>query len=450
MASIKVDFAKNIGKVKPMHATNNGPACKSSNPNSWSNGSNMTEFREAGIPYARTHDASYYYRYGMEHTVDVHAIFGNFDCDPYDPESYDFTCTDNYLETIEAAGAETFYRLGSRIEHEIKKYGTLVPKDFKKWAVICEHIIRHYTEGWANGYHMNITYWEIWNEPDLDADDAADKRTWGGTQAEFFEFYNVAATHLKECFPHLKIGGPAIAGNLDWADAFLSQLKAPLDFFSWHIYAHTVEKVLSKVERVRALLEKYGYTETESILNEWNYVLGWQGDDIKYSHFVQRKEKGASFTLATMLACQKAPVDMLMYYDARPDTGWNGMFDLGKMGKITLTGYYPFPMFNTLYRLGNSVEALSDENNVYVGAAMNGEQAAVVLTHFVDEESEAKDVSIELSGFGGESGTELEIYLLDDAHDLERIQTVVFFGDRFVFKKDVPNYTSYLFKLKRI
>ena len=87
-----------------MHATNNGPACKSSDPNSWGNDSNMTEFREAGIPFARTHDSSYYYRYGLEHTVDVHAIFSNFDCDPYDPEAYDFTCTDNYLETIEAAG----------------------------------------------------------------------------------------------------------------------------------------------------------------------------------------------------------------------------------------------------------------------------------------------------------------------------------------------------------
>ena len=48
---------------------------------------------------------------------------------------------------IEAAGTKVFYRLSHRIEHEVKKYGTLPPKDFKKWAVICEHIIRHYTEG---------------------------------------------------------------------------------------------------------------------------------------------------------------------------------------------------------------------------------------------------------------------------------------------------------------
>ena len=452
MASIKVDFSKNMGKVKPMHATNNGPAVemkylKEGRLHPFNN--NLYEFKEAGIPYARTHDSSFYHRYGQEHTVDVYYIFPNFDADPYDPKNYDFECTDQYLLGCELAGTEVFYRLGQRIEHEVKKYGIHPPKDFQKWAVICEHIIRHYTEGWANGFKMKMEYWEIWNEPDLHWNNGHVSPTWSGTKEQFFEFYHVAATHLKNCFPNLKIGGPALAGDLEWAEDFLAHLKAPLDFFSWHCYSHSVEKMVAKSQKVRELLDKYGFEKAESILNEWNYVLGWHGDDIVYSHEQRRKIKGASFSLAAMCACQNSSIDMLMYYDARPNEFWNGMFDDMVIGRV-LKGYYPFPMFNTLYRLGNSVEALSDENTVYVGAAMNGERAAVVLTHFVDEESEAKDVSIELSGFGGESGTELEIYLLDDAHDLERIQTVVFFGDRFVFKKDVPNYTSYLFKLKRI
>ena len=75
--------------------------------------------------------------------------------------------------------------------------------------------------------HRDMQYWEIWNEPDLDNDTATNKRTWGGTKAQFFEFYHVSANHLKQCFPHLKIGGPAIAGRLDWAEDFLAQLKAP-------------------------------------------------------------------------------------------------------------------------------------------------------------------------------------------------------------------------------
>lgn len=452
MAQIKIDFTKNAGAVKPMHAANNGPSAKSSNPASWDTGSNMKEFQAAGIPYARTHDASFYPRYGGEHTVDVHAIFPNFDADPTDPASYDFTCTDNYLKTIEASGCKTFYRLGSKIEHEVKKYGTLVPKDFKKWAVICEHIIRHYTEGWADGYRMDIEYWEIWNEPDLDPDDAKDKRCWGGTREEFFAFYDVAAKHLKAAFPHLKIGGPAICGKMDWAEAFLAQLKAPLDFFSWHIYAHEVEKISEKTKRVRALLDKYGYTKTESILNEWNYVLDWHGEEIKYSHIVKRNEKGAAFTLGTMCECQSVgALDMLMYYDARPSI-WCGIFDLGKLGSPVTTSYYAFPMFNTLYRLGTSVASEKHGANCYASAAKNadGSEAAVVFTHYNDDDSaKAQDITVDLSGFGGDGGTVLEIYLLDDAHPLEKVNELTYFGDRFVWKTSVPNFASYLFKMRK-
>ena len=209
-----VDFTKVLGKVKPMHAVNNGPVYKFAEDQRITN---MDAWKAAGIPYARTHDASINYTYGGEHTVDVNNIFTDFDADPYDPASYDFAITDEYLRVIDFAGTKTYYRLGSKIEHWCKKYNTLPPKDFNKWAVICEHIIRHYTEGWADGFKYDIEYWEIWNEPDLDADDSQNKRTWGGTRAEYFDLYEIASKHLKSCFPHLKIGGPALAGWEEWA-----------------------------------------------------------------------------------------------------------------------------------------------------------------------------------------------------------------------------------------
>lgn len=185
METIKVDFSKTTGTVKPMNAVNNGPVYKFTIDQRITN---IDAFREAAIPYARTHDASIYYSYGGEHTVDVHAIFPDFDKDPTDPSSYDFTLTDEYLKVMIYAGVKPFYRLGSKIEHWPKKYGTLPPKDFHKWAVICEHIIRHYTEGWANGFKYDIEYWEIWNEPDGAPDDAdiVDKKCWGGTMTNGF------------------------------------------------------------------------------------------------------------------------------------------------------------------------------------------------------------------------------------------------------------------------
>ena len=152
------------GKIKPMNAVNNGPVYTD---NDDQNLTNLPDFREANIPFARTHDSSICYDYGGEHTVDIHNIFTDFDADPYSPESYDFTLTDIYLGTIMRAGAKVFYRLGSKIEHWPKHYGVMPPKDYEKWAVVCEHIIMHMNEGWANGFHMGIEYWEIWNEPDL-------------------------------------------------------------------------------------------------------------------------------------------------------------------------------------------------------------------------------------------------------------------------------------------
>lgn len=182
MEQITVDFSKVTGKIKPMHSVNNGPVYKFAEDQRITN---IEAYRAAGIPYARTHDASFYATYGGEHIVDINMIFTDFDRDPTDPDAYDFVLTDEYMRVIEAGGAKPFYRLGSKIEHWKKKYNTLPPKDFYKWAVVCEHIIRHYNEGWANGFYMNIEYWEIWNEPDLDPDDAIHKRCWGGREISF-------------------------------------------------------------------------------------------------------------------------------------------------------------------------------------------------------------------------------------------------------------------------
>ncbi len=445
MNQITVNFAKTKGAIKPMHAVNNGPVYKFAEDQRITN---IDSFRDAGIPYARTHDASFNSTYGGEHTVDIHAIFPDFDKDPYDPESYDFELTDEYLKVIDFAGVEVFYRLGSKIEHWSKKYGTLPPKDFKKWAVICEHIIRHYTEGWADGFHYNIQYWEIWNEPDLDPDDSTHKRTWGGTKAQFFELYHIAATHLKACFPHLKIGGPALASKTDWAEDFLKQLKAPLDFFSWHAYAREPQDMQGRVQRFRALLDKYGYTETESILNEWNYVKGWEGEKWIYTLRREKDIKGAAFIASVMTICQKSPLDMLMYYDARP-CGMNGMFNTDLVCDV-LKGYYPFKMFNTLYKLGQEVETTDDEH-LYACAATDGEVGAVMLTHYCDDDEAApREVKIDFSGFKHENGVKLTWYILDNEHDLTLMKEELFGGDTFSSYVKMPLFTSLLIKIEKL
>ena len=445
MSTIKVDFSIQTGKVKPMHAVNNGPVYKFAVDQRITN---IDYFISAGIPYARNHDAAFFSTYGGEHTVDVHNIFKNFDADPYDPASYWFAATDEYIKVCEHAGVRTFYRLGSKIEHGVQKFGTLPPKDFKKWAIICEHIIRHYTEGWANGFHYDIEYWEIWNEPDLSEDESDHKPCWGGTKTEFFELYKTAATHLKKCFPHLKIGGPAVANRKGWSEDFLASLDgAPLDFFSWHRYAYNPRKIEALIRKYRELLDSNGFTETESILNEWNYVKGWTGDAWLYSLKTEKSLKGASFITSVMCIGQREDVDMLMYYDARP-CGMNGMFSTDFVCE-RLKGYYPFYMFGQLYKLDSAVLTEMDDENLYAVAAKSDTEAAVMFTRYNDEDIPNDTVKVDFCGFG-DNGTEVEVFILNEEHDLNTCFKATYYGEKFSVELSVPNYTSYLIKMKNL
>ena len=420
MSNISVDFSKEIGKIKIMHAVNNGPHVAGTDQKR----GNQDSYKAAGIPYARVHDASFHATYGGNHTIDVNFIFTDFDKDVNDPASYDFACTDRYIKQMIDYGAKPFYRLGSRIEHEIKKYNTHVPKDFKKWAEICEHIIMHYTEGWADGFFYDIEYWEIWNEPDLDSDDSKNKRCWQGTEEQFAEFYTVAATHLKNRFPHLKIGGPSSCGDESWMERFLARIQKahpPIDFFSWHWYWTEPHDMSLKGTRVRKILDKYGYGKAESILNEWNYVRGWV-EEFVYSIEQIIGMKGAAFAAACMCAGQNNPdIDMLMYYDARP-CAFNGLWSMYTLRP--LKGYYPFLIYSKLYELKNQVYSSSNSDDVYVVSARDGEKARMLVCYYAENDNKGADVvKIDVSGFDMAGA---KIYLVDEHNTMSEVLTAQF------------------------
>lgn len=353
-ARVTVDPAVVVGPIKPMHGVNDaeppGSALGDQKRGSWQ------AFQTLKIPFIRTHDAASMFECGGAHMGDVTAMFPDFEADENDPANYDFALTDWVLSHWRTSGAEIFFRLGQTIEHWPKKYGTRKPADFAKWARICEHVILHYNEGWADGHRWNIRYWEIWNEPDLDEDDSKNKRCWGGTKAEFFEFYRVAATHLKSRFPNLRIGGPALAFREQWGCEFIAycrDVKAPLDFFSWHGYISRREDLPNRARVFREALDGAGFTAAESICDEWNYVTDWS------SGFLRSVEqlkgiKGAALVMSTMNACQSAPVDSLMYYDTRSDSAFNGVFDSTTWNP--LKGYWAFYAWRRLYEYGTQVK----------------------------------------------------------------------------------------------
>ena len=379
---VSVDPSAVQGPVKPMNAANNGPTDMT-----------MDSYKALRIPFARTHDTSRGVDYGG-HCIDINQVFPDWNANVHSPKSYDFTNSDVVLLNMLKAGTKPFYRLGQSIEHQKKKYGIYPPKDYKKWAKICEHIIRHYNEGWADGFEMDIEYWEIWNEPDLDQTNdrwKTDPRTWAGTMEQFNELYAVTAKHLKKRFPKLKIGGPAFADPRKYGPGFLDYVKmknAPLDFFSHHMYHRKPERIAEDARIIRDILDAKGFEKTESILDEWNYNRSWDEPD-QYSRRMRPTLKGAAFTGAVMCACQREPVDMLMYYDLRPNTTWCGPW--------TPVIYDLRPTYWTLYYwaeladYGTQVASGCDTNNIYTCAAKSKDGKVRLLVARYHEDDSCTD-----------------------------------------------------------
>ena len=414
--NVKIDPSVIKGPIKPMNAVNNGPA--------WDNDMQKADFKILDIPYSRTHDASEGY-YG-EHVVDVSDIFPDFSKNPDKESSYDFRETDLYIKTLIEAGSEPFYRLGQTIENQIAaKYNIYPPKDYKKWARICEHIIRHYNEGWADGFHYNIKYWEIWNEADLDQSSGrwkTEPRTWGGPIEEFHKFYAVAAKHLKECFPDLKIGGPSycrIQGVKTYFPEFFAYMrdnKVPIDFVSWHKYGAEPSVYLMEADLIRGWMKEYGYEDAELILNEWNYRRfkgpGDGSSNERYNRENRRSMKGAAFAAATMSALQDAPVDMMMYYDFRAASNYCGFYDFQIYHRMPL--YYVFYAWSKLLdkQCGCTLEGGSGD--VYAVASASGGKTVLLLTRYNGDNNACNLAKVRVSGVS--AGDRVFCHLTDKEH----------------------------------
>ena len=424
--TVRADFTKIAGKIKPMHGVGQPPMTGVTN-------SKFYYLKRAGIPFSRLHDVGGWMGGGLY--VDIPNLFPNFDADENDPASYEFAYTDRIIKGLVEVGCAPYFRLGVTIEneHRMKAYRIFPPKDYLKWARICEHVIRHYNEGWADGYRFGILYWEIWNEPD-DCYTNETAAMWKGTPEEYFELYSVTARHLKACFGNtIKVGGYGHCGVYEYAQDdkllgirkqhceiyeftinffhdFLKYQKstaAPIDFFSWHVYDNCHPSTYNDFlvirehsEYVRRVLDHYGYTEAEHHLNEWNlWTQPTRRDD----------PRGAAKTLGFMLMMQNTSTDVMCYYDARMAYGaYAGLFNPDK--GTPYPPYYAMMMFNTLYQFQNSVVAASDDSRLFAHAAIKNRRAALVLANTAGE---PLSVSLDLSGFPVE---DVEVLRIDVEH----------------------------------
>lgn len=327
-------------------------------------------------------------RAGVVKTGNASIIFPDWSADPEKPESYNFGPTDKVIAAIKASGAEVYYRIGRSWGAQIEP-----PPDFDKFADVVKHIAMHYNQGWANGFHDNIRYWEFWNEPEA--------LFWGGTPEQFYSLYEKTARALKSVDPKLKVGGDAIAFSYNpgpYREGFMDYCvahKVPLDFYSWHTYADRSADPYDGVrisQSIREILDARGLNKTESILSEWNLTP----DFTEAAKARLRGMENAAFVGAALTYFQDAPMDHAMFY--RGDAAWMGLFDLnGKGFKTSYTFEAMGRMLGTPRRLavqGADTFGLA----ALAGRSANGSTVQILISNYeIPKQMHAMQVPPEVS-----------------------------------------------------
>ena len=173
-----------------------------------------------------------------------------------------------------------------------------------------------------------------------------------------------------------------------------------MDLFSYHSYG-SVEDNKKFQTFAESYLVSHGLENVELHLNEWNTTP-------------TREAKGTAFAasnaLANMIAMQNTKMQMMCYYDMRISVGgYSGFFNPLTIEPFCI--YYGFKAFGNLYVLGQQVECVSDNEQVYALAATDGKKLGVLISNI----GEDTEVSANLP-----EGA--KAYLVDEEHMLEETE----------------------------
>ena len=436
-ATLSANFDVEVGKIRPeLHSSSFGPTICSQTQQ------DLEDVKAMGFASARTHDWALINP--GQRVCDYFFIFPLMHLDATDPKNYVFGPTDYLLKrTREEAGLEVFYRLGSSIEHSGYKvhFNALIPDDFDKVAEIFAGTVRHYNRGWADGFRWGIRYWEIWGEPDNEkslwfpadglgpVEGKVDAAKRAECRAKFVKFFVTVLKRLKGEFgDEIKVGGPALCGyNVDYLNAVLTACKeagvAP-DFISWHGYTNDPRKYGREAEEGRKLLDGYGFTKCEMIVDEWHYFgygdYNW--NDMARSSDPKAKARiwtgprshngihSACFNLAALADLQGSKLSMAHYYGCEHTGSWGFKDALQQKYKV----FYSLKLFGDLVKNHETIcEGTSD--SAYTAFAVKGADGRKSLL-VVDYGGTNRDISVAVKGVPADAKPVCTV--LDYTHDL--------------------------------
>ena len=428
MIRLTADFSKPVRPMGKQNGTNNGPL--------HTHYDETEAFLDMGVDFVRFHET----HSPLANCVEVPYIFRDFDADENDPANYFFAETDAVIAAAVKMNCEIMYRFGMGTETTKPLLYCVVPKDYEKWARIVINILRHYNDGWANGFHYGIRYVEIWNEADL-------RRYWPGEGSEYIKFYCTAAKMIKAYDPNLLIGnsgwayvytelpplemqGPSFRNSnlerrLEQIQFFRDFLKTvlveevPLDFFAWHFYGRSSASAKYRASCVNRLLKDFGLENLEHINTEWSCVHLHLDSKGIWDWSQRDTMKSAIGVLATMIVFQQAGATKSAYYDADSRSEFFGA--LTEHNHQPRNHYHSLKAFGMLRRGETECFTSGETDTVRILASGNGKAHWVCVT---SEDTDA-EVSLKLAGI---APCKVRWWLLDETHKLEPVRTGKFSG----------------------
>lgn len=216
----------------------------------------------------------------LDHVQAVGAQWGRFDLcwwslAEQEKGVYDFTGaelpgegvwdTDETMAMLEARGIEPLPILCYSNPHYDEEKGPYTDEGRRAFGDYCYAAAKRYAD--------QVTYWMIWNEPNLEM-------FWGSppNAADYAKLTAVAAKRVREADPDAIIVG-GIVSTIDRAfldESFEHGLLDHIDVLGVHPYRiKAPETINGEIRRVRELMKRYTKRDIPIWTDEWGYNTAW-------------------------------------------------------------------------------------------------------------------------------------------------------------------------------
>lgn len=335
-------------------------------------------WREAGVTVVRSFD----WVSRLDTRNNPTSLFPDWSADVDDPESYNFAATDRWVDAVHSIGAEVMFTVASSIPQN-----KLPAEDVEVYGAVVEHIIRHYSQGWAGGPSTPIRIYEFGDQPDFGP------LHFAGRPDEFYAMYKAFCEAAHRVDPTLTVGGPATAFPLE-ADSpyregflrFVRENDLPLHFFSFLWFTDGSRDPLDYryvSQELRGLLDGHGFEKTDLTLSYWNYLA-------VPSSSAPAAEKGA-FQAATAIYLQDTVIDHAFFF--RADSGRDPHYGFVDPGGVGTVDGGPDERSRALALAGRALTGHrlavvgGDESGLACAASRDGEVVRVLLANYVAPDS---------------------------------------------------------------